>query len=96
MVHSFAASFIYLLIQVSLNYPPLGCLFTNVVIGDSENENLEYTAFTKAFAVVQGIVLAIFVVVYTVVIYKKRVSSTAQDAEWARYLGMKLHNHNRQ
>jgi len=79
IVHSFAASFIYLLIQVSLNYPPLGCLFTNVVVGDGEKT--EYSPETKSFAVVQAVIMTIFAIVYTVVIYRKRVVEDVEGEE---------------
>jgi len=77
MIHAFSASFIYLLIQVSLNYPPLGCLFTNVVVGDDELKS--YTTETRSFAIIQAVVMIIFVVVYTVVIYRKRIGEEQEE-----------------
>ena len=75
MIHAFAASFIYLLIQVALNYPPLGCLFTNVVVDGSKG----FTTETKSFAVIQVVVMVIFVIVYTVVIYRQRIGGEEEE-----------------
>ena len=78
MIHCFAASFIYLLIQVALNYPPLGCLFPNVVVDAQEGG---YSSESKSFAIVQVVVMVIFAIVYIVVIYRKRIAEEEEIEE---------------
>ena len=74
MVHSLAAGTIYLLVQISINYTPLGCLFSGAV------SQSVYGQATKSLAVIQVIILLIFIVVYTVVIYRQRIGEEEEEA----------------
>ncbi|KAL5254636.1 hypothetical protein ACHWQZ_G014169 [Mnemiopsis leidyi] len=74
MVHSLAAGTIYLLVQISLNYTPLGCLFSGAV------SQSVYGNATKSLAVIQVIILLIFIIVYTVVIYRHRIEESEEEA----------------
>lgn len=71
---SLASCLIYFLIQVSINYPPFGCLFGGLVVGADGSGNA-YSSKTRSFAIIQVLVLVLFSVVYTVVIYKKRIGA---------------------
>lgn len=66
-----------ILSQVSINYPPFGCLFGGLVVGADGSGNA-YSSKTKSFAIIQVLVLVLFSVVYTVVIYKKRIGAEGE------------------
>ena len=80
-IMAIASSIIYFLIQCSLNYPPMGCLFTDVVVGSLQGEDqvVSYSDKTRTFAGFQAIVLVIFGIVYTVVNYRKRIAVAESD-----------------
>ena len=73
LVTSVASCVIYFLIQSALNYPPLGCLFKELVVGSGMDDSVaKFSKQTQLFAVVQVVILVVFAVVYVVVNYRKQ------------------------